>query len=216
MNGPQHCPKCGAELPDDAPAGLCPRCLVAAGFESEVGNLANQPKSDPDAPTIDSPSPGRRFLPPLPTQLADKFPQLEILELLGHGGMGAVYKARQTNLDRIVALKIIRPEATHDPTFAERFNREAKTLARLSHQHIVAVHDFGEIEYSEAEDAPARLLYYFLMEYVDGQSATIDASCGTDSRAGPGYRPANLRRTAIRPRRGRRASRHQAGEHSVG
>jgi serine/threonine protein kinase len=87
---------------------------------------------------------------------------------LGHGGMGAVYKARQTNLDRLVALKIIRPEATHDPTFAERFNREAKTLARLSHQHIVAVHDFGEIEYSEPEDPPDRLLYYFLMEYVDG------------------------------------------------
>jgi serine/threonine protein kinase len=104
----------------------------------------------------------------LPTQLADKFPQLEILELLGHGGMGAVYKARQTNLDRLVALKIIRPDATHDPTFAERFNREAKTLARLSHQHIVAVHDFGEIEYYEAEDRPARLLYYFLMEYIDG------------------------------------------------
>ena len=167
MNDPQYCPKCGAELPEDAPAGLCPRCLVAAGFESEAGSLANQPKSDPEAPTIDSPSPGTGFLPPTPTQLADKFPQLEILELLGHGGMGAVYKARQTNLDRLVALKIIRPEATHDPTFAERFNREAKTLARLSHQHIVAVHDFGEIEYSEAKDLPARL-YYFLMEYVDG------------------------------------------------
>jgi serine/threonine-protein kinase len=105
-----------------------------------------------------------------PTQLAGKFPQLEILELLGHGGMGAVYKARQTNLDRLVALKIIRPEATHEPTFAERFNREAKTLARLSHQHIVAVHDFGEIEYFEAQDPPARLLYYFLMEYVDGSN----------------------------------------------
>jgi len=170
MNRPQYCPKCGAELSEDAPAGLCPRCLVAAGFESEAGSQANQPKSALEAPTIDSPSPGRGFLPPSPTQLADKFPQLEILELLGHGGMGAVYKARQTNLDRLVALKIIRPEATHDPTFAERFNREAKTLARLSHQHIVAVHDFGEIEYSEAEDAPARRLYYFLMEYVDGSN----------------------------------------------
>ena len=61
------------------------------------------------------------------------FPQLEILGLLGHGGMGAVYKARQKKLDRLVALKIIRPEAATDPAFAERFNREARTLARLSH-----------------------------------------------------------------------------------
>jgi len=103
-------------------------------------------------------------VPPAPAELARHFPQLEMLALLGQGGMGAVYKARQTNLDRLVALKIIRPEATNDPTFAERFNREAKTLARLSHQHIVAVHDFGEIDYYEAEDRPARLLYYFLME----------------------------------------------------
>ena len=166
MSDPQKCPKCGAELPVDAPAGLCPKCLVAAGFESQSGIHAEKPKSDPEAPTQASPAPA--FTPPEVAEIADRFPQLEILELLGHGGMGAVYKARQKNLDRLVALKIIRPEATHDAAFAERFNREAKTLARLSHQHIVAVHDFGEVEYSEVEGQPARPLYYFLMEFVDG------------------------------------------------
>lgn len=166
MTEHETCPKCGARLPANAPAGLCPKCLMAAGLEQSAS--ADTPKSDPEAPTVESPSPGRGFLPPSAAELADKFPQLEILELLGHGGMGAVYKARQTNLDRLVALKIIRPETTHDPAFAERFNREARTLARLSHQQIVSVYDFGEVEYSEADDQPARPLYYFLMEYVDG------------------------------------------------
>jgi tRNA A-37 threonylcarbamoyl transferase component Bud32 len=99
-----------------------------------------------------------RFEPPDPAELAERFPQLEILELIGHGGMGAVYKARQTRLDRLVALKILDPDRVRDPAFAERFTREARALARLSHQHIVTIHDFGEVEG----------LYYFVMEYVEG------------------------------------------------
>ncbi len=81
-----------------------------------------------------------------------------MLECLGRGGMGAVYKARQPKLNRLVALKILAPEKGADPKFAERFLREAQALARLSHPNIVAVHDFGE----------ADGLYYLLMEYVDG------------------------------------------------
>jgi hypothetical protein len=72
--------------------------------------------------------------------------------------MGAVYKARQPGLDRVVALKILPPEVGQDPSFAERFSREARALARLSHHHIVTVHDFGR----------AGALYYFVMEFVDG------------------------------------------------
>jgi len=162
MSDSPKCPKCGAELPQDAPAGLCPKCLVKAGFQSQA-----PPKSDPEAPTAPSPAPSG-FVPPEVMKLAGKFPQLEILELLGQGGMGAVYKARQTNLDRLVALKIIRPGATHDPAFAERFNREAKTLARLGHQHIVAVYDFGEVDFTDSADGQTRPLYFFIMEYVDG------------------------------------------------
>jgi ankyrin repeat protein len=72
--------------------------------------------------------------------------------------MGAVYKARQRSLDRLVALKIIRPQSAHDPGFALRFGREARALARLGHPHIVAIHDFGQ----------RNGLYYLIMEYVDG------------------------------------------------
>jgi serine/threonine protein kinase len=99
-----------------------------------------------------------RFDPPTPERLAQSFPQLEILELIGQGGMGAVYTARQPSLDRTVALKILAPHLVQDPAFAERFSREARTLAKLSHPHIVDIHDFGE----------ADGLYYFVMEYVDG------------------------------------------------
>jgi len=85
-------------------------------------------------------------------------PQFEMIESLGCGGMGAVYKARQKSLDRLVALKIINPDAAEDPGFAERFAREAKALAKLNRQNIVGVHEFGESD----------SLFYFVMEFVDG------------------------------------------------
>ncbi len=86
------------------------------------------------------------------------FPQLEILELIGQGGMGAVYKARQPKLDRIVALKILPMRLARESSFAERFEREGRLLARLNHPNIVGVYDFGQTDG----------LYYLIMEYVDG------------------------------------------------
>jgi serine/threonine protein kinase len=98
------------------------------------------------------------FSPPHPEAIRALFPQLEILRLLGHGGMGAVYEARQRGLERVVALKILPPKLANDPAFAERFAREARALARLNHPNIVTVFDLGK-------SGP---LYYFLMEFVDG------------------------------------------------
>jgi predicted Ser/Thr protein kinase len=98
------------------------------------------------------------FLPPSLEELAKQFPQLEIVQLLGQGGMGIVYKARQPRLDRFVALKILPAETGGDAAFAERFAREARTLAKLTHPNIVTVYDFGE---SEGR-------FYLLMEFVDG------------------------------------------------
>src|SRR5579863_3062023 len=160
MSEPSSCLKCGALLPADAPAGLCPRCLVLAGFESQAAPAASLGSSDPAVqPTLKSPAAsGVGFEPPLPEELAPLFPQLEILELLGKGGMGAVYKARQRGLDRLVAVKVLPSEIGRDAAFSERFTREARALARLNHPHIVAVYDFGQ----------ASGLYYIVMEYVDG------------------------------------------------
>ena len=118
--------------------------------------------------------------PPTLEDIARHFPGLEILELLGRGGMGAVYKARQKQLDRLVALKILPSRSGDDIAFAERFTREAKALARLNHPGIVTLYEFGKVDPqlstlcgSATEDgstlSPNRNgLYYFLMEYVDG------------------------------------------------
>ncbi|MEK7415119.1 MAG: serine/threonine-protein kinase [Planctomycetota bacterium] len=80
---------------------------------------------------------------PTPADLTAAFPQLEIGAVLGQGGMGTVYRARQKHLDRDVALKVLSPKLSRDPAFVERFGREAKMLARLNHPHLVTIHDFG-------------------------------------------------------------------------
>ena len=145
------CPGCGAALPPDAPAGLCPRCLLSGGLFSALSSGG-----------------GRRFVAPGLEELAGHFPDLDLRGVLGRGGMGAVYEARQVKLDRTVALKVLPPEVGRDPAFAERFLREARTLARLNHPHIVQVYDFGQTGavVIDGEERPG--LFYFLMEYVDG------------------------------------------------
>ncbi len=92
-------------------------------------------------------------------KVREAFPQLEIVELVGQGGMGWVFKARQPKLDRLVALKLLPASlAERDAAFAGRFEREGQLLARLHHPNIVAVHDSGR----------AGDFFYLLMEYVDG------------------------------------------------
>ncbi len=106
---------------------------------------------------VDGGNPGAAPL-PSPEDIADKFPQFEILECLGRGGMGVVYKARQKSLGRLVAIKILPPERVGEEKFADRFAREAELLAKLSHPNIVTVHDFGH----------ADELFYIVMEFIDG------------------------------------------------
>ena len=136
------CPKCGVAIPPDAPRGLCPRCMIAGVATPSEPGIHGSHRIQP---------------PPLATVVA-AFPDLEIIELVGVGGMGVVYKARQPRLDRFVALKLLPQSLSADPTFAERFDREARFLARLTHPNIVSVHDFGR----------AGGFCYLLMEFVDG------------------------------------------------
>jgi predicted Ser/Thr protein kinase len=139
----QKCPQCGASPSDHAPAGLCPNCLMALNLKSETVFTDDSPPAQPPLP---------------PEQIARHFPQLEILECLGRGGMGVVYKARQKSLNRFVALKLLAPERVGDAKFAGRFTREAQALAALNHSNIVTIYDFGQ----------AGGFYFLLMEFVDG------------------------------------------------
>ena len=86
----------------------------------------------------------------------------EVLEKVGQGGMGTVFRARQKSLDRIVALKILPPSVAKDATFIDRFQREARASAKLNHPNIVQGIDVGK-------DA-ASGYWYFAMEYVEGPS----------------------------------------------
>jgi predicted Ser/Thr protein kinase len=124
----------------DLAGGECPECGsdIASGVFVDT---ANEPLAPPSA-----------------AELAPLFPGLEIKEVVGHGGMGTIYKALQPQLDRLVALKLLSPELSRDPAFAQRFSHEAQALARLNHTNIVRIFDFGR----------AGGFYYFLMEYVDG------------------------------------------------
>jgi len=144
MNKNQVCKECGVALPPDAPQGLCPQCLMKAGLGTQAETVVITPGTESKSPSLED--------------VARHFPQLEILGMLGRGGMGIVYKARQKHLDRIVALKVLPPEISRDGAFAERFAREARALARLNHPNIVSIFDSGE----------ADGLFYFVMEFVDG------------------------------------------------
>jgi tRNA A-37 threonylcarbamoyl transferase component Bud32 len=141
MNMEITCTRCGGKFPADQVnqrfQGTCPKCLAGVVLNP------TEPTSPPE---------------PLPLSLGASFHGLEVIELLGQGGMGVVYKARQPGLDRFVALKILPKRLAEDPDFVQRFKREAKALAALSHPSIVGVHDFG----TESN------LCFLVMEYVDG------------------------------------------------
>src|SRR5262245_66102670 len=84
----------------------------------------------------------------------------EIVNPLGAGGMGEVYKARDTRLDRIVAIKVLPNAFAGDPQFRERFDREARVISQLTHPHICTLHDVGD------QDGVA----FLVMELLEGET----------------------------------------------
>jgi eukaryotic-like serine/threonine-protein kinase len=87
-------------------------------------------------------------------------PGYQVLGILGDGSMGRVYKARQTRLDRVVAVKVLRDSLARDPEYLRRFRLEAKVAARLSHVNVVHVFDAGEVDGKP----------YIIMEYAEGET----------------------------------------------
>jgi serine/threonine protein kinase len=112
---------------------------------------------------------GAAWVPPDPVELAPFFPAYEIQALISRGGMGAVYRARQLSLDRVVAIKLLPFHLCVREDFAERFRREAAALAKLNHPNIVSVHDFGH-----ADDGH----FFMVMEFVEGSDLAMRLRTG--------------------------------------
>lgn len=100
------------------------------------------------------------FIPPIIEEVQALFPAYDVQALIACGGMGAVYQATQTSLDRRVAIKILPREFSSDEEFRKSFEAEAKAMAKLNHPNLIGVYDFGEVGG----------MLYIVMEYVDGKS----------------------------------------------
>ncbi len=129
------CEHCGKAMPADAPSGMCPGCLLRTAIEHGASRTL--------APML----PRLRY-----------FGDYELLEEIARGGMGVVYRARQVSLDRVVAVKMMRPGVLSTEDEIRRFQAEARTAAAMQHPNIVAIHEVGEFE----------TLHYFSMDFVDG------------------------------------------------
>ncbi len=152
-------------MPDDASlpknlGGLNPAELLLRGMR---------------VPQLSTAADGAAWVPPTVEEIARLLPQYEVIAMLGHGGMGAVYQARQTSLDRIVGIKVLPLEISGDRTFADGFVREARAMARLEHPNIIAVHDFGKT--SEGH-------FYFMMDFVNGATLHDLIQAGKVTSAG--------------------------------
>src|SRR5512146_1683414 len=133
MSTASTCRKCGAPLPGDARQEFCPKCLF---LQARAG--------------FD------------PTKAQNLVGDYELLEEIGRGGMGVVYRARQRSLDRVVAIKMMAFGPGSSPDLVKRFRAEAVAAAALQHPNIVAIHDVG------IDDGR----HFFVMDYVQGQSLT--------------------------------------------
>jgi serine/threonine protein kinase/predicted Zn-dependent protease len=143
------CPKCGAEIPADAPEGGCPGCLLESGLRL----LASE---DEDAPTV-APKQQRTTSERL-VEILGELGDYQLLEEVGRGGQGVVFRARQKSLNRTVALKVISVGQWASKTHLKRFRREAEAAASLDHPSIVPIYEVGEREGA----------CYFSMKFVEG------------------------------------------------
>src|SRR5947207_15335622 len=147
----RFCRKCGATVPPDSPEESCGACLLEMALGSDEAEREEGGSASPK--TI---NPFGERVPP--SALLMDFGEYELLEQIGRGGQGVVFRARQKSLNRVVALKVINLGQWASKAHVKRFRREAEAAASLDHAGIVPIHEVGERDGS----------CYFSMKFVEG------------------------------------------------
>jgi WD40 repeat protein len=138
------CPRCGLVFVSEKLDGLCPACLFSSLFaESDADDSkAFWEEEESDSPNAEGGAAPTAF----PAAPVRRFSHFELLEELGRGGMGIVYRARDVGTDRIIALKVLQAHHLEVPDLVTRFRSEVRAVTSLDHPHVLPVHEVGEYE----------------------------------------------------------------------